>query len=184
MTDENTINEPSPTVVGPQPASRDGGRKIQVPRGLEKLVALAKLSSDWRAKVVADPVSAAGEAGLELSDSERAIVKSVTAASLEQMIDSFGAKLPQPRKLGRMAAGAAAAALLATALTGCSDEPEPPAPTGIRPDVPASKPEQPEPAPPATKGSRPDIPKSIEPEEEDPPRTRGISPDVPPSKRK
>ncbi len=176
MTDANTVNEPAPTVVGPQPAAREGGRRIQVPRGLEKLVALARLSPEWREKVVSDPLAAAGEAELELSESEQAIVKSVPGSSLSQMIDSFGARLPEAAKFGRMAAGAAAAALLATALTGCGDD-RGPAPTGIRPDTPSTKP-----APPATKGARPDIPKSAEPKskgEEAPPKTRGISPDVP-----
>jgi hypothetical protein len=183
MTDENTIDEPGPTVVGPQPAKREGGRKIQVPRGLEKLVALAKLSPEWREKVLTAPLAAADESELELSESERAIIKSVPRTSLEQMIDSFGEKLPEPRKFSRMAAGAAAAALLATSLTGCNDEPKPPAPTGSRPDVPATKPADPEPAPPATKGMRADFPKPPEPKSEPvPPPTRGISPDLPKKK--
>ncbi len=183
MTDEDTIKEPAPTVVGPQPATREGGRRIQVPRGLEKLVALAKLSPEWREKVLIDPLAAADESELELSESERAILKSVPHASLEQMIDSFGEKLPEPRKFGRMAAGAAAAALLASVLTGCSDDPGP-ATEGIRPDTPPSRPEKPEPAPPATKGMRADIPEIAEPKakseaERPAPPTRGISPDLP-----
>jgi len=163
MSDEDTVNEPAPTVVGPQPAERDGGRKIQVPRGLEKLVALAGLSSEWREKVGADPLAAAREAELELSENERAIVTSIPRPALEQMIDSFAGKAPRPKGIKRMAAGAAAAALLATALTGCGDKPEPPAPTGSRPDVPPARPATPEPGSRVTKGTRPDVPKSTAP---------------------
>jgi hypothetical protein len=162
MTDEDTINEPGPTVVGPQPAERDGGRRIPVPRGLEKLVALAGVSPEWRERVLADPLAAAGEAELELSESERAIVSSIPRHAFEQMVESFAGKAPRPKGIKRMAAGAAAAALLATALTGCGDD-RGPAPTGSRPDVPPAKPATPEPAPPATKGSRPDLPKSSAP---------------------
>ena len=162
MSDPDTIDEPAPTVVGPQPSSREGVRKIAVPRGLEKLVALAGLSPEWREKVLTDPIAAAVDAELELSDTERAVAASVPRAALEQMIDSFGKKLPRPKGIKRVAAGAAA-----TALTGCG-EPEPPAPTGSRPDVPPSRPE--EPAPPATKGMRSDVPPmSAEKAEEEPP---------------
>ena len=151
---------------------------MNVPQGIDKLVALASLGAEWRAKVLAGPLKAAKEAELELSDSERAIVASVPREALAGMIDSFGASVPRPSGLGKLAAGAAAAALLAATLSGCGDDdlnspgtrpdrpppnprevdPAPPATDGIRPDVPESKPREAEPAPPATKGMRADLP--------------------------
>ncbi len=160
------------------------GRQVEVPQGLEKLVAVAALSPEWRAKVLADPLAAADEAELKFTDNERAVIKSVTPDALAGMIDSFGKSVPRPSGLGRLAAGAAAAgaaaaALLAATLTGCGDG-GPVGTQGIQPDVPPEKPRKVEPAPPATEGIRPDVPESkprdVKPA---PPATRGMRSDLP-----
>ena len=129
---------------------------MEVPRGIDKLVALASLGAEWREKVLADPLAAANEAELELSESERAIVRSVSPETLAGMIDSFRESVPRPSGLGKLAAGAAAAALLAATLSGCGEDSQPV--EGARPDIPESKPRDVEPAPPATKGMRVDLP--------------------------
>lgn len=180
MSDERPIDEPSPTVVGPQPSERRGGRKLNVPRGLEKLVALAGLGPEWREKVLTDPLAAANEAELELSDSERAIITSVPPEALAGIVDSFRELVPRPSGLGRLAAGAAAAAVLAAALAGCGeDEERRERSLGIPPDRPPPNPRKVEPAPPAEGGVRPDVPEPKKGVEEPLAEPAGIRPDVP-----
>jgi hypothetical protein len=135
--------------------------------GIEKLVALANLSPDWRKKVQADPLAAADEAELELSESERAIIASVPRATLEQMLDSIGSKLSRPVGLLKLTASAAAAALLAGSLAGCDGcsgvsrgiSPDRPPEKKVDPDQEKDKKsEQPDEIRSATQGVRPDIP--------------------------
>ncbi len=129
----------------------------EVSRGIDRLVALASLGAEWREKVLSDPLAAARKAGLDLSEGERAVIASVPRAALAGMIASFEKAVPRPSGLGRLAAGAAAAALLAgslISLEGCG------ATDGHRPDEPPKKPGKIEPAPPATDGIRPDVPPS------------------------
>jgi hypothetical protein len=118
---------------------------MKAPQGVEKVLALATLSPAWRAKVLAGPLAAAAEAGIELGAAEREILRSVSARMLAGMIDSFGKSVPRPAGLTKLAAGAAAAALLLTNLSGCGDKP-PPCRPGIPPDMPRPKPPAPAPA--------------------------------------
>jgi len=113
MDESGRVGGPGPTIVGPRPGGGSGSR-ADVPTGMERLVILAQ-ASEWRGRVLDDPVGAAGEAGIDLTASERAILASVSRAALRRMIDGFA------RSGGRgwrgLAAGAgkvAAAALLAT----------------------------------------------------------------------
>jgi hypothetical protein len=132
---------------------------MKVPQGVEKVVALATLSPEWRAKVLADPGAAAAEAGIELAEAEKEILRSVSARMLAGMIDSFGKSVPRPAGLAKLAAGAAAA-LLVSSIAGCGDGSL--ETNGIRPDQPPPNPRKEEPAPPdfPTKGIRPDVPPS------------------------
>ena len=155
MTTHRQVDEPSPTIVGPRPAEGASG-KLSIPQGLERLLTLAGISAEWRSRVLADALNAAAEAKIELSESERAILKSIPRSALEAMVASFGRR-HGGASYGKLAAGAAAAALLAgSAFAGeipaapggiRADEPPPqpakegvPAPTGIRPDVPEEAP--------------------------------------------
>ncbi len=132
--------------------------------GIEKLVALASLSPDWRKKVLADPLAASSEADLELSENERAIIASVPRATLEQMIDritenvasagvEFGAR-PGDDDIEMVSLGH------------MPDEPPPipmpRAPTSIRPDMPSPRTEDSSGDPVCLKamsmGTRPDTP--------------------------
>jgi len=138
---------------------------MKVPQGVEKVVALATLSAEWRTKVLADPLAAAKEAGIELGESERGVLRAISPRMLAGMIDSFGKSVPRPAGLGKLAAGAAVVALLATPTSGCwpfmghvakasptdsqPENPPPPATKGIRPDIPPEK--SPEPPPPPGK---------------------------------
>jgi hypothetical protein len=138
---------------------------MKVPQGVEKVVALATLSPAWRGKVLADPAAAANEAGIELSDAERGVLRSVSARMLAGMIDSFGKSVPRPAGLARLAAGAAVA-LLVGSMLGCGDGPPPPT-TGIPSDVPPPNPRKEEPPPPASQGTRPDRPPVKAPQRSD-----------------
>ena len=124
----------------------------EVPQGIDKLVAVAALGPEWRAKVLSDPLGAAEEAELELSDSERAIIGSVPRAALKTMVDSFARAVgPRPPSVARTAVRAAAAALLATSLNGCNGCPT----RGIQPDKPPPTRKKVEPSPRASHGTRP-----------------------------
>lgn len=142
MSDDKPIDEPSPTIVGPQPPAGGKKRRMNVPRGLERLVAVASLNKEWRAQVLADPLAAAEEAGLKLSDSERAVVCSVPRKALEAMIDSFGKVVgPKQPSLTKSAALSAAIAILAANLCGC-DAILGQFTMGIMPDDPQYKPKK------------------------------------------
>jgi len=154
MNDADSVNEPTPTIVGPQPGGREGNRKISIPRGMEKIVALAGMNAEWHQKVLADPLGAASEAGIELSPSERVILGSIPPEALRRMIDGFARSGVTPgHQVGKVAAGAAAAALLVTGLGYTAEGPS--AKGGARSDVPPPKPTVGMPAP---TGSRPDVP--------------------------
>jgi hypothetical protein len=128
---------------------------MKTPQGVEKVVALATLSPEWRKRVLADPLAAAAEAGIELAPSECEILRAVEPRALAAMVDSFGKSLPRPAGLGKLAAGAAVVALLSSTLIGCDGCGFT---RGTRPDQPPPNPNREEPPPPATKGIRPDIP--------------------------
>jgi hypothetical protein len=152
MSTHRQIDEPSPTIVGPRPAEGAGG-KFSIPQGLERLLTLAGISTEWRSKVLADPFGAAAEAGIGLSASERAILKAVPRSALEAMAGSFARKHGSSAVVRYATGAVAAAALLATGIAygGDSpatkggvraDDPEPKRPVGmeteggVRPDVP------------------------------------------------
>ena len=136
-------NVPPPTIVGPRPAAGAPGQ-IAVPRGLERLLTLAGLNAEWQRKALADPLQAAGEAQIELSPSEAAILQALPRQTLGQMILSFARNRLTPMRDTALAAGAAAAALLAT--TGYGEPPEM-ATDGIRPNVPRPRTEKVQPGP-------------------------------------
>lgn len=179
MAEEDRIDEPSPTIVGPQPSGRGTGRRLSIPRGLERLVALAGISPEWKADVLAGPLAAAREAGLELSESERAVIESVPREALEGMIESFGkSAAPERPKLTKSAALAALAAILAGGLSGCDflDTILGQTTMGIMPDEPPPK-QQEEPASNQQSGSDRQT-QDIRPDTSMPP-VDGIRPDEP-----
>jgi len=137
MTTYRQIDEPAPTIVGPRPAEGAGGR-MKIPQGLERLLTLAGISAEWRGKVLADPPGAAAEARIELSASERAILKSVPRSTIEGMAASFARK-HGGSSLGRLV-GAAAATAAALLVTGTAyGEESPGAKGGARADLPPDR---------------------------------------------
>jgi len=105
---------------------------------------------------MSDRTGALERSGLELSDSERAILLAIPAEHLQAMIAQLAPRDPARRSLFRRLAAAAGIALFGALSAGdmaCRREP---ATTGSRPSRPA------------TKGMNSDLP-----------RTKGIRPDVP-----
>lgn len=120
MSTHGQVEEPGRTIVGPRPGSGAAGR-LSVPQGIERLLVLAGGSADWRTKVLTGPLAAADEARIELSASERVILRAISPTALEGMIASFARSRGRP-VLGAAAAGVAAAALLATGQFGGNSE--------------------------------------------------------------
>lgn len=117
------------TIVGGRPRAREK-RKIRVPIGLEKVLCRAAGDAAFRQALLLDRDRAVDEAGWELLPTERAVLGSVPAATLETMIASIDV---QQHGRKRFMAGVMAAAFAATALAtdgGCvvtgSEPDEPP----------------------------------------------------------
>jgi hypothetical protein len=134
----------------------DAGR---VPRGIERLLTLAAMNAGWRAKVLADPLAAAGEAKIDLSDGEKAVLQATPRAALEEMVRSFekkrggstAAKVAVGVGVGVAATGLAVVALGSMVST-----------AGIRTDVPPPDPNKvdpvaPVPLSPARPGDVPEV---------------------------
>lgn len=131
MSNHRKTDQPSPTIVGPRPPS-SGNKKISVPNGIEQALTLAAINPQWRSRILANAPQAVQDAGIHLTESEKAIVQSLPPTVLEKMIGSFTPKVPSTLN-SILAAGVASAALLAT--SSCGHEKGPPT-TGIRPDLP------------------------------------------------
>ncbi|MEI6210550.1 MAG: hypothetical protein WCR06_02875 [bacterium] len=143
------IEIPAPKNVGPRPAGASAGT-IHVPRGLERLLAMAGLNGEWRNKMLSDPLQAAQEANIPLSGSEAVILRTIPSQTLRQMITVFAREGVAACKRPALSMGTAAAALLATEMNATAASPDGPvslgkSPTpagevrpsrGIRPDVP------------------------------------------------
>ena len=87
----------------------------EFPRGIEVLLAKAKVDEEFRCVFFANPLAAASGIGLELTGSERAVLSTVPAGSLAAMVDRTTVR-DEHRGAFR---GRAAAAMLA-ALAGVS----------------------------------------------------------------
>ncbi|MBW2276174.1 MAG: hypothetical protein JRF63_01710 [Deltaproteobacteria bacterium] len=193
---------PGTTIVGGQP---DGQRRkgvVSVPVGMEQLLLTAAVDADFRAELIRDRAEAAERRGLELTDSERAVLAIAPDDQLETMIARIDTSEQNLKKRKFMRAVAATVVTLAagTGLGACGGpedkaggnpnapfegpvdtsqveipQPEPMPPTGIRPDM------IPEPAPPVAGALAQEPDASVAPTVDMPiekPRpTKGIRPD-------
>ena len=113
----------------------------QVPRGIEVLVSKASVDPAFKAILLKRRASAAEEIGLALEPPEVAMLNGVPEAQLEAII----ARTKVPQEHRRAFLGKAAAVMLAAVgLTSPGCEPEMPAPTGSRPDLPLEEEATPE----------------------------------------
>ncbi|MBM3498938.1 MAG: hypothetical protein FJX74_09735 [Armatimonadetes bacterium] len=171
------------TIVGGQPSVRTK-ESLPVPEGIERVILRAAGDPRFRRQLHGDRAAAVRKAGISLTLTEAALLSSVSAEQLDQLIGQ-AAPPPEPRRSFLQHAAAWALGLLggAAAAGGCTREREDPplATMGMRGD---------EPPGPATEGMRPDEPPPKERDpaswgirpDEPPPPTRGIQPDVPPPK--
>ncbi len=153
---------PSPrtTIVGGRPPEGHGDPH-PVPTGIEQLLRLASVDDELKAKLLVDRVAVAEAAGIALTRSEAAIISSIGAEQLTQMIDSLPPPPPQRREFLRAAASSAVVLLGgASLLGGCSMCTA----GGAAPDVPPERPQEPR----VTAGVPPDVPPPRP--EDDPPK--------------
>ncbi|UCE27640.1 MAG: AgmX/PglI C-terminal domain-containing protein [Candidatus Coatesbacteria bacterium] len=123
------------TIVGGRPPGPGKGVG-SVPRGIEVLVKKAAVDPEFRALLLAERSSAAAEIGLELTETEAAMLDGVQEAQLETIIanTTVNPKL-RPAFMGRAAAVMLAA--LGVGLAGCGDDGGTDTEVkGIRPDEP------------------------------------------------
>ena len=196
---ETTENaSPRRTIVGGRPPEAAGPAPA-VPTGLQRLLRLAALDEEFRAQLIERRDEVASAAGVELTDTERAILRVTPAAQIVAMAQHMPPPEAPRREFLRQTAATAVVLLGGAALAACescgpflltrgatADMPRPvlpPPPDGGM----WAQPPPPEPPPP-----RPDV--NLMPTEggaapdEPPPRpdvnqmqtTGGIAPDLPP----
>ena len=167
--DEPDNPNPSPrtTIVGGRPPE-DSAETHPVPVGIQSLLRLAAEEESFKLELVERRADVAEAAGIELSESEKQILKVITTDQLTSMIEAIP-PAPAPRRdFLRKTAATAVLLLGGAALDGCDSCSQ--KVTGARPDIP------PEPKPkkrPFVTGARPDRP------EERPSPPGGARPDVP-----
>ncbi len=148
-----------------------------VPTGIQNLLRLASVDRQFRKQLVERRDGLAAVAGVELSASERVILRQVAASQLEAMIDNLPSPPADRREFLRQTAASTVlllgGAAFGTSLPGCESAPKRPstqAPVlGIRPD------------PEDLNDEPPDGPTDPPPERPDQlGAPRGIAPDLPP----
>ena len=166
-----------------------------VPVGIQRLLRLAAADEAFRAQLLEKRDAVARAAGVELTETERAVLRAASEAQLDAMAEHLPPTASPRREFFRQTAATAAALLAGSALVaseGCARS------AGARPDIPPPTegvaPDEPPPASSDDAGAEP-LPARPEhndmhtkggaaPDEPEPPRpapiSRGISPDVPP----
>jgi hypothetical protein len=168
---ENPNPSPRTTIVGGRPPE-DSGESHPVPTGIQSLLRLAAEDSAFKNELAERRSEVAEAAGVELTESEKQILKVITTDQLTAMVEAIP-PAPAPRRdFLRKTAATAVMLLGGAALEGCDSCSG--KVTGARPDVPPEpKPEQPPEKIELYHGIRPDRPK------ERPSPPGGARPDVP-----
>ncbi len=89
-------------------------RKVRIPIGIEKVLCVASADREFREQLLMARADALAGTGLEISDAEAMILKSVSEDALRTMIESIDLKRHRKRRFFR---GIAAASLVATTAT-------------------------------------------------------------------
>ncbi len=166
--DDSVTPSPRTTIVGGRPPDTNA-ELPPVPTGLQRLLRLASVDEEFRRELLERREGLASAAGIELSASERAILKVVPAQQLATMATSLPLPSADRRDFLRQSARAAVLLLGGAALAGSeaclskghrSDVPPErprhvPEPQGIRPDHPDAAPARPREQTPVPAGVRP-----------------------------
>jgi hypothetical protein len=149
--DREQSASPRKTIVGGRPPETPG-ELPPVPTGIQRLLRLAASDPAFRAKLLEQRDVVASGVGVELTATERVVLRAASVAQLEAMAEHLPPVAPR-RDFIRQSAAAAAALIGAPALLAC----ESCTPTrGIQPDEPPPRPTQSE--LPSTGGAAPDEP--------------------------
>jgi hypothetical protein len=117
-------DEPDLTIVGGQPTrkrTRRSAGKIKVPVGFEKALYHAARDEGFKARLLADPERAIDDVGINLRQSELAMLAALTPAALEGMIDNLVPENPRRRQFMGLVAAAAASLAAGTVAAGCDE---------------------------------------------------------------
>jgi len=128
--------EAGTTIVGGQPLKPRQRGRVRIPVGIEKVLCLAAIEPEFRDELLSKRLGAVEARGLELRDSEQAMLRAAPRAQLEAAIDGLDVSEGNLGRRSFMRHVAAAAVTLAAgeALSGC--EIEGPSPDGgDTPDV-------------------------------------------------
>lgn len=114
-----------------------------VPVGIQRLLRLASEDSRFRSLLLRQRSAVAHAAGVDLTRTEAAILAAVSGRQLEAMIDRVPPPAPDRRDFFRQSAASAVVLLggatLGLSASGCEERPMIAA--GVRPDVPAPRPD-------------------------------------------
>jgi hypothetical protein len=102
-------SQATPTIVGGQPAGRQGG-DTGLPHGIEAIVLLAAADDHFRRDFAKDRVNTLARAGITLNEVESSILSTVSDSELFAMAKRTGA-VPRSGKRGLMATAVSLAAL-------------------------------------------------------------------------
>jgi hypothetical protein len=147
--DEPAIPSPRTTIVGGRPPA-EGAELPPVPTGLQRLLRLASVDEAFRGELLRRRAEMATVAGIELSQSERAILAVVPERQIATMVENLPPPSADRRDFLRQSARAAVLLLGGAALTGsegCRD-PQPRSEETKRPmHLEQTKGERPDPPP-------------------------------------
>ena len=188
---EDEPASPRTTIVGGRPPEGKVAAP-HVPTGIQRLLRLAAIDPAFRTLLLQKRDAVAAAAGVELTPTERVVLRAASDAQLEAMAEHLPPPTSQRREFFRQTAATAAALLALPALTAC----ESCVPTrGSQPDVPPPKAAPPqeledaEPVPPRPEQREMETEGGAAPHEPPPPKPppypapTGIAPDVPPKKK-
>ena len=182
---------PRTTIVGGRPPETNA-KPPPVPTGIQRLLRLAAADEAFRAQLLEKRDAVAAAAGVELTATERAVLRAASEAQLDAMAKHLPAPASPRREFFRQTAATAAALLAGPVLLACEgcgggaikgsrpDVPPPPPPTDNRYAEPP--PERPDQNDMQTEGgAAPDEPPPPSPPPY--PAPTGIAPDVPPKRK-
>lgn len=189
---EEEPRSPRTTIVGGRPPETNA-KGPAVPTGIQRLLRLAAVDDAFRAQLLEKRDLAAPAAGVELTATERAVLRAASEAQLDAMAKHLPPPTSARRDFFRQTAATAAALLAGPVLLACEGCGAG-AVKGSRPDVPPPPPppddggfaepppERPDQNPMQTEGgAAPDEPPPPPPPPY--PAPTGIAPDVPPKSK-